>query len=77
MPIWRPSFISQLRQEDRCHLNGFAEASKEIRYVTALSATDDVAGWQGARCRWNLDRRTQEQDHPIRSLHATFAADHR
>lgn len=47
-PLWRPSFISQLRQEDRCHLNGFAAEGDEVRYVTALSATDTEAGWREA-----------------------------
>jgi uncharacterized protein (TIGR03032 family) len=47
-PLWRPSFISQLRAEDRCHLNGFAGKDGELRYVTALSATDTEAGWRAA-----------------------------
>jgi uncharacterized protein (TIGR03032 family) len=47
-PLWRPSFISQLRAEDRCHLNGFAGEGGELRYVTALSATDTEAGWRAA-----------------------------
>jgi uncharacterized protein (TIGR03032 family) len=47
-PLWRPSFISQLRQEDRCHLNGFAAEGDEVRYATALSATDTEAGWREA-----------------------------
>ena len=45
-PLWRPSFISQLRAEDRCHLNGFAAEGDQLRYVTALSATDVDGGWR-------------------------------
>jgi uncharacterized protein (TIGR03032 family) len=47
-PLWRPSFISQLRAEDRCHLNGFAGEDNELRYVTALSASDTEGGWREA-----------------------------
>ncbi len=47
-PLWRPSFISQLRAEDRCHLNGFAAHGGELYYLTALAATDTEAGWRNA-----------------------------
>ena len=47
-PLWRPSFISQLRAEDRCHLNGFAAFAGELYYLTALAATDTPAGWREA-----------------------------
>jgi uncharacterized protein (TIGR03032 family) len=45
-PLWHPSFITKLRPEDRCHLNGFAGEAGELRYVTALSATDAEGGWR-------------------------------
>ena len=45
-PLWRPSFISQLRAEDRCHLNGFAGHAGELYYLTALAATDVEGGWR-------------------------------
>ena len=45
-PLWRPSFISQLRAEDRCHLNGFAAQAGEFRYLTALVANDTNGGWR-------------------------------
>jgi uncharacterized protein (TIGR03032 family) len=45
-PLWRPSFISGLRAEDRCHLNGFTGENEELSYVTALSATDTPWGWR-------------------------------
>ncbi len=47
-PLWRPSFISQLRAEDRCHLNGFAGYGGELYYLTALAATDTEGGWREA-----------------------------
>jgi len=45
-PRWRPSFISALRPEDRCHLNGLAVADGQPRFVTALAETDDASGWR-------------------------------
>jgi uncharacterized protein (TIGR03032 family) len=45
-PLWQPSFISQLRAEDRCHLNGFAGYAGELYYLTALAATDTEGGWR-------------------------------
>jgi uncharacterized protein (TIGR03032 family) len=48
-PIWKPSFISKLVPEDRCHLNGMAMADGEVRYVTAVSRSDAVTGWRERR----------------------------
>lgn len=48
-PRWRPPFVSQLRPEDRCHLNGLAIADEQPRYVTALAETDSPAGWRAAK----------------------------
>jgi len=45
-PLWTPPFISQLRAEDRCHLNGFAGHAGELHYLTALAATDTAGGWR-------------------------------
>jgi len=43
---WRPPFISTLRPEDRCHLNGLAVVNGQPRYVTALAETDTPSGWR-------------------------------
>lgn len=48
-PTWKPSFISRLVPEDRCHLNGMAMADGEVRYVTAVSRSDAVTGWRERR----------------------------
>ena len=48
-PVWQPPFISQLKAEDRCHLNGLALRGGVPTYVTACSATDDPAGWRNHR----------------------------
>jgi uncharacterized protein (TIGR03032 family) len=45
-PRWRPPFVSALRPEDRCHLNGLAVVDGQPRYVTALAETDTPAGWR-------------------------------
>ena len=36
-PIWRPSFVSDLVGEDRCHLNGLAMDGDRPAFVTAVS----------------------------------------
>jgi uncharacterized protein (TIGR03032 family) len=46
VPVWRPSWISALAGEDRCHLNGLALVDGQPRYVTALAKTDTAAGWR-------------------------------
>ena len=46
IPWWRPSFISALAPEDRCHLNGLGMVDGKPRYVTALGSTDTPAGWR-------------------------------
>jgi uncharacterized protein (TIGR03032 family) len=47
--IWKPSFISKLAPEDRCHLNGMATENGEPRYVTAVSPSDASDGWRDYR----------------------------
>lgn len=46
VPRWQPPFITDLAPEDRCHLNGLAVVDDEVRYVTALAATDTPGGWR-------------------------------
>lgn len=48
-PVWRPSFISALVPEDRCHLNGLAVVDGRPRYATALSRSDVAGGWRARR----------------------------
>lgn len=47
--IWKPSFISKLAPEDRCHLNGLAMKDGEPKYVTAVCKSDTVDGWRDRR----------------------------
>jgi uncharacterized protein (TIGR03032 family) len=46
VPRWRPSFISRLAPEDRCHLNGMAIHNGKPKYVTAMGETDSAGGWR-------------------------------
>lgn len=45
-PVWRPSFVSQLTPDDRCHLNGLSLVDGQPRWVTALGETDTSGGWR-------------------------------
>ena len=46
LPQWRPSFISAIAPEDRCHLNGLAMVEGMPKYVTVLGQTDSPGGWR-------------------------------
>ena len=50
-PRWRPSFVSALAPEDRCHLNGLAIVDGRPKYVTALGETDTLGGWRANKAR--------------------------
>ena len=47
--VWRPSFVSALVDEDRCHLNGLAMRDGEAAFVTAASRSDTIDGWRDRR----------------------------
>lgn len=51
VPRWRPPFISQLAGEDRCHLNGIGMRDGRPAFVTAMSQTDEAAGWRADKNR--------------------------
>lgn len=52
--LWKPSFISKLLPEDRCHLNGLAMADGAPAYVTAVSRSDVVEGWRARRANGGI-----------------------
>lgn len=60
--LWKPSFISRLAPEDRCHLNGFAVIDGGLRYATAVSRSDVADGWRDRRVDGGvvIDVATQE-----------------
>ncbi len=46
VPRWRPKFISELIDQDRCHLNGLALQNGEPKYVTLMAESNEPAGWR-------------------------------
>lgn len=54
VPRWRPEFVTALRPEDRCHLNGLAMLDGVPRYVTALGRSDTPEGWREGRSSGGL-----------------------
>jgi uncharacterized protein (TIGR03032 family) len=46
VPRWTPPFITQLVNQDRCHLNGVCVVDDQIAYVTALGESDEPGGWR-------------------------------
>lgn len=48
-PVWKPHFISDIVDEDRCHLNGLAMRDGEPAYVTAVSRSNTIDGWRDRR----------------------------
>jgi len=47
--VWRPPFISDLVDEDRCHLNGMAMRDGAPAFVTAVSRSNTIDGWRDRR----------------------------
>ena len=45
-PRWKPHFISELRPEDRCHLNGMTLRDGKPAYVTTFSKFDSPGMWR-------------------------------
>ncbi len=48
-PLWHPPFISQVVNEDRCHLNGLAMKEGKPACVTTISRSDVIDGWRDKR----------------------------
>ncbi|MCP4296940.1 MAG: TIGR03032 family protein, partial [Proteobacteria bacterium] len=46
VPRWKPPFITKLRPEDRCHLNGMALKDGKPRYVTTFDQGDRPRMWK-------------------------------
>lgn len=49
LPQWRPSFVSAIAPEDRCHLNGLAMVDGMPKYVTVLGRTNIAGGWRDCK----------------------------
>lgn len=48
VPVWRPSFITRLVPEDRCHITGIALEDGLLRFASAAAASDAPRGWERA-----------------------------
>lgn len=48
-PVWKPEFITEIVDEDRCHLNGLAMRDGKPAYVTAVSRSNTIDGWRDRR----------------------------
>ncbi|GLB52960.1 TIGR03032 family protein [Neptunitalea chrysea] len=61
-PYWKPHFISELKPEDRCHLNGMALKDGKPKYATAFAVSDTPTGWKKDLTRTGIliDIETQE-----------------
>lgn len=61
-PVWTPPFITDIVDEDRCHLNGLAMEDGAPRYVTAVSKSNTIDGWRDRRANGGIviDVRTNE-----------------
>ncbi len=46
LPVWQPKFISDLKPEDRCHLNGIGAREGELRYASFCGKTDTPLAWK-------------------------------
>jgi uncharacterized protein (TIGR03032 family) len=46
IPRWKPPFISELKPEDRCHLNGMAMKDGKPRFVTTFDQSDQPNAWK-------------------------------
>ncbi|MFC2100267.1 TIGR03032 family protein [Bacteroidota bacterium] len=46
IPKWKPSFITNLSSEDRCHLNGMAMSEGIPLYVTSFGTGDKPQSWR-------------------------------
>jgi uncharacterized protein (TIGR03032 family) len=51
---WRPSFITELAAEDRCHLNGVCVIDGAVRYVTALGESNVKEGWRANKANGGI-----------------------
>ncbi len=49
VPRWTPPQITELADEDRCHLNGLAVRDDRPAYVTALGTGDTKGSWRDTR----------------------------
>lgn len=67
-PRWRPSFITGLAPEDRCHLNGLGMLNGYPKFVTALGETDTQGGWRKNKANGGILMDVENNDVLLRGL---------
>lgn len=45
-PYWKPSFITEIKPQDRCHLNGMVIQNGKPKYVTAFNQGNTPQSWR-------------------------------
>ncbi len=45
-PIWLPKFVTEMKSEDRCHLNGMAMKDGKPAFVTAFNQGNSYRSWK-------------------------------
>ena len=45
-PVWIPPFITELKSEDRCHLNGLVMQNQRPKYATAFNRGNSQQSWR-------------------------------
>merc|ERR1712003_427176 len=48
-PKWQPHFITELKPQDRCHLNGLCLEDGKPAYVSALGSEDTPGSWRNTK----------------------------
>lgn len=66
--VWRPSFITELRPDDNCHLNGMVVIGDRPKYLTALGETNSAKGWRGTKANGGILIDAGSQDILLRQL---------
>ncbi len=46
VPRWKPPFITELKPDDRCHLNGMALKDGYPKYVTTFNQINEAGAWR-------------------------------
>jgi uncharacterized protein (TIGR03032 family) len=49
LPRWKPSFITDIMGDDRCHLTGLAMRDGAPRYVSCAAETNNSEGWRSQK----------------------------
>lgn len=68
VPRWRPKFVTDLIDQDRCHLNGMALHRGVPRFVSVLAETNSPAGWRENKAKTGCIIDVASQETVVRGL---------